>query len=318
VKNILIIGGSYFAGRILVEELLKEKSYEISVYNRGRLPLNFEGVTELVGDRNDEERIKETIPDKEWDVLIDFCGYTPDQIDIMMRALPGTLDHYIYISTSSVYESTLDLPIREDAPKLSKVQPELGDYADYGYNKWLSECKLKTECERKQIQYTSLRPAIIYGEYNYAPRETYFFDLIRDDETVVFPKNDLALFSFVYVIDLARMIIQCLGNEKVFGRAFNVAGEELVSYRKMFEVFEEISGKTVSIQEMNIDEINEKRIPLPFPVDNHLIYSGSKISEVLGFKYTPFLDGMRRAYQYYQMVQEHRRRSQTSKTGNAD
>jgi nucleoside-diphosphate-sugar epimerase len=307
MKNILIIGGSYFVGRIFVEELIKEKSYEIYVYNRGNLPLNIKGVTELVGDRNDEERIKRTIPDKQWDVLVDFCGYTPDEVKKMIRSLPGNLNQYIYISTTSVYENIKDLPIREDAPKLSKPQPELGQYADYGYNKWRSECQLKAECEKKQLTYTSLRPAIIYGEYNYAPRETYFFDLIRDDKTVVLPENDFALFSFVYVIDVARIIIKCLGNEKVFGRAFNVAGEELVSYQRMIEVFEEISGKTVSTQKMSIAEINEKRIPLPFPLDSHLIYSGAKIREVLGFEYTPFSNGMRRAYQYYQLVQKHRR-----------
>jgi len=309
MKNILIIGGSYFVGRIFVEELIKEKSYEIYVYNRGNLPLNIKGVTELVGDRNDEERIKRTIPDQQWDVLVDFCGYTPDEVKKMIRSLPGNLNQYIYISTTSVYENIKDLPIREDAPKLSKPQPELGQYADYGYNKRRSECQLKAECEKKQITYTSLRPAIIYGEYNYAPRETYFFDLIRDDKTVVLPENDLALFSFVYVIDVARIIIKCLGNEKVLGRAFNVAGEELVSYQRMVELFEEISGKTVSTQKMSIAEINEKRIPLPFPLDSHLVYSGGKICEVLRFEYTPFLNGMRRAYQYYQLVQKHRRNS---------
>ncbi len=297
-------------GRIFVEELIKEKSYEIYVYNRGNLPLNFKGVTELVGDRNGEERIKRTIPDKQWDVLVDFCGYTPDEVKKMIRSLPGNLNQYIYISTTSVYENIKDLPIREDAPKLSKVQPELGEYADYGFKKWLAECKLQEECEKKKIEYTSLRPAIIYGEYNYAPRETYFFDLIRDGKTVVLPENELALYSFVYVIDVARIIIKCLGNEKVFGRAFNVAAEELISYQRMIEVFEEISGKKISTQKMSIDEINEKRIPLPFPLDSHLAYSGTRIREVLGFEYTPFIDGMRRAYQYYQLVQKRRNNSQ--------
>ncbi|MFA4910212.1 MAG: hypothetical protein WC649_04135 [Desulfobacteria bacterium] len=53
MKNILIIGGSYFVGRVFVEELVKEAGYSIYVVNRGNVPLNMEGVHEIVCDRND-------------------------------------------------------------------------------------------------------------------------------------------------------------------------------------------------------------------------------------------------------------------------
>jgi hypothetical protein len=39
VKNILIIGGSYFTGRVFVEELWKDKEYSIYVLNRGTIPI---------------------------------------------------------------------------------------------------------------------------------------------------------------------------------------------------------------------------------------------------------------------------------------
>ena len=306
MKNILIIGGSYFAGRILVEELLQRKKYNIYLYNRGNMPLNRDDVTELVGDRNDEQQIKEVIPDRDWDALIDFCAYTPDQIEKIIRAVPGKIRHYIFISTTTVNENVLDLPITEDAQKLSGIQPELGQYADYGYNKWLSECKLEEECAKNEIPYTSLRPAIIFGEYNYAPRETYFFDLIRDNKRIFLPDNELALFSFVWVVDLARIIEQCIGNEKVFNQAFNVAGEELVSYKRLMEVFEEICEKKIKTSKMSIELINKKGIPLPFPLDSHLVYSGRKIEKTLGFDYTPFVEGMKKTYEYYQLVQQSR------------
>ena len=43
MKNVLIIGGSYFVGRVFVEELLKEQGYSIYVLNRGRIPIRKEG-----------------------------------------------------------------------------------------------------------------------------------------------------------------------------------------------------------------------------------------------------------------------------------
>jgi nucleoside-diphosphate-sugar epimerase len=308
MKNILIIGGSYFAGRIFVEELLKQKDCNIIVYNRGNLPLNKAGVIELVGDRNDRHRIRQTIPDLTWDAVVDFCAYTPAQIEFMLDSLPGALKHYIFISTTTVNQNAFDLPIKEDSPKLTGPQPELGQYADYGYNKWLAECRLNELCEQKGIACTSLRPAIIYGEYNYAPRETYFFGLIENDKKIILPDNGLPLYSFVYVVDLARVIIKALGNPVVFSQAFNIAAPELVSYQRMLEVFEEISAKKINTRKMSIEDINRKGIPLPFPLDNHLIYSGARIQNVLEFEYTSFVAGMRRAYEHYLLVQKHRQR----------
>jgi nucleoside-diphosphate-sugar epimerase len=304
MKNILIIGGSYFAGRVFVEALARTKAVNIFVYNRGRVPLRMEGVTELVGDRENEDQIREVIPDKNWDALVDFCAYTPDHVDKMIGSLRGSVTHYILISTTSIYRNTWSLPIDEDGPKLSAPQPELGLYADYGWQKWLTECRLLELCAQKGIPYTVLRPAIIYGRYNYAPRESYFFDLIRDGAPVILPENDLALFSFVWVVDLAKIIGSSLLNSKVFNQAFNVAAEELISYRRLVEVLEEISGKKIPTLTMSMAEIERNKIPLPFPLDSHLIYSGARIQRFLDFSYTPFLEGMKKTYEFYLRVQE--------------
>ncbi len=307
LKNILVIGGSYFAGRVFVEELLKTKDYNIFVYNRGNIPLGWEGVTELVGNRDDEDQIRKTIPEKEWHTLIDFCGYTPDHVGKMLRSLPGTLSHYIFISTTSIYENTFDLPIQEEAPKVLKPQPELGPYADYGMNKWLAERKLQEECEAKGMAWTSLRPSIIYGRYNYAPRESYFFDLLRDNKPVIISDNVLALFSFIWVEDVAKIILRCLGNEKVFNEAFNISGKELISYGRLIEILEHISEKKLNTIRMSLDEINKNAVPLPFPPDTHLIYSGKRIQHILKFEYMAFAHGMRKTYEYYQLLQARKR-----------
>ena len=304
MKNVLIIGGSYFAGRIFVEELLKEKKgYNIYVFNRGNRPLKKE-IVELKGNRENPEDIKSRIPDINWDVLVDFCGYNPDHISTMLRSLPGTLKHYIFISTTTIYETVTELPVSEDAPKLAAAQPELGPYADYGYNKWLAECRLKEECAQKGIEFTCLRPSIVYGEYNYAPRESWFFDLIRDGKPLVLPDPGLALFSFVYVVDLAHILIKSILNEKMFNQGLNVASEELVSYPEIYDVLKNISKKDFKTVTLNFETINSNKIQMPFPPDIHLVYSGKKLQDILGFKFTPFIDGMKSTYAYYEMVQK--------------
>ena len=125
----------------------------------------------------------------------------------MVLALPrGSVGHYIFISTTSVYAPTRSLPIRENGLKLAGPQPELGPAAGYGFQKWLAEQTVSTHARQLGFPCTCLRPSIIYGQYNYAPRERYFFDLIDQNQIVILPDNELALFQFVSVWDVAEII----------------------------------------------------------------------------------------------------------------
>jgi len=297
MKDVLIIGGSYFLGRVFVEELTNHSDYSIHVMNRGNAPLNLDGVEEIVCDRHDAFSIGGLVPDLEWHAVVDFCAYEPDDIDLLVYNLPGSVQQYIYISTATVYENSPDLPMTEDTAKLTGPLP--GPHGDYAYKKWLTELKLKEVCEERGIAHTSLRPAFIYGKYNYAPRESYFFDLIAENKPIVVPPAPQVRFSVVSVWDVASICIACLGNEKVFNGAFNVASEELVSYDLLIEVLEEIASRKFDVQRMSIADIDALRIPLPFPLEEQLIYSGSLLQGILGYTFLPFAEGMRRTYNWY-------------------
>jgi nucleoside-diphosphate-sugar epimerase len=307
VRNVLVIGGSYFAGRVFVEELARQGDTKITVYNRGRRPLGMAEVSELIGDRRDPARIRAVIPPLQWDAVVDFCAYDPADIEILLQNLPGRIGQYVFISTTTVYDKTLDLPIREDAPKLAAPQIELGKQAAYGFDKWRAEQAVQALCQSKGINHTIFRPAIIYGYYNYAPRETYFFDLLRKHQPVVIPDNGLALFSFIWVVDMALILIRSLGETRAYGQAFNLASGELVSYPRIIEVLQQITGKTIDTVPMPVAEIERQGVPLPFPLAEHLIYSGETARKTFDMAFTPFASGLRQALKYYLAVQRQAR-----------
>jgi nucleoside-diphosphate-sugar epimerase len=298
MKNVLVIGGSYFVGKVFVEELSKVPGYAIYVMNRGNVPLNIEGVTEIRCDRHDTEAMSEAIPSIVWNAVVDFCAYTPEDITTMISTLPShAIGQYVFISTSSIYEKNNDLPIGEEALQLTGPQP--GPHGDYAYNKHLAEEELKIQCKENNISWTIFRPTFIYGKYNYAPRESYFFDLVEEGKTIILPDNELALFTFVSVWDVARAIIICIGNKSAYTKAFNLAGEELISYTRLVDVLRIITGKHMSIESMSVHQIDALGIPLPFPLDEHLIYSGTLITKDIGLSYTPFVEGMSATYAWY-------------------
>jgi len=303
MKNILVIGGSYFLGRVFVEALAPNPEYRVVIVNRGNLPLGLEGVEEIVCDRNHTGQLRESLPSLPWDAVVDFCGYTPRDVRNVVLSLPsGSVGQYIFVSTTSVYAPTLPLPIRENGTKLSGPQPELGPAAGYGFQKWLAEQTVSTHARQSGFPFTCLRPAIIYGPYNYAPREKYFFDLVDRNQIIILPDNPLALFQFVSVWDVAEIIERCMGNPDTFGKAFNLSAEELISYGRIVEVLEAIAERTLPTRTMPVSEIDAKRIPLPFPLDNHLIYSGDLVRRTLGFQYTSFTAGMQKTYDWYRQI----------------
>lgn len=295
MKKVLIIGGSYFAGRVLVEELHKAGGFEVHVFNRGRVTLNMPGVIEHVGDRHEARQIRDALPAETWDAVVDFCCYEPHEVDTLLDNLPGRIGHIILISTTSIYAGSKALPVREDAAPLAGREA-----GDYPYDKWLAECRFRERC--KDIPHTVFRPAIIYGYYNYAPRESYFFDLLREKKPFIIPEPGNSLFSMIWVVDMARLLIASFGDEQSFGETYNLAADELISYPRIVEVLEEITGKTIEVRPMAPDLIDRRKIPLPFPLTEHLVYSGAKVARVFPIDYTPFKSGMREALKYYLMV----------------
>lgn len=297
---VLIIGGSYFAGRVLVEEMRKTDDFRLFVLNRGNRPLNLDGVTELRADRHDAGALGRVIPCEQWAGVVDFCGYTGREVEILLSALaPQSVGHYIFISTVSVYRDSRKLPLDETAALLTAPQPELGPASDYGFDKCRAEAAVMDKCRAAGIAWTILRPAIIYGRYNYAPRESYFFDLLQKGDTVVVPEKGLALFQFLLVDDLARIIRRCLKTESARDTVFNAAAPDLVSYARYLEVLEEITAERIPVLPMGIGEIEARRIPLPFPLDSRIIISGDKLTRALDFEYTGFAEGMSRTWQWW-------------------
>lgn len=301
-KRILVIGGSYFAGRVFVEEALEVPDAELHVFNRGNVPLRMERVTEHVGDREQPYAVRDAIPAVEWDAVVDFCAYEPAHVETLLRNLRGTVRQYLLISTTTVYRNPAGEPLDENAPLLDGPQPELGEYARYGYDKCLAERAARRECERQGIGLTVLRPAIIYGYYNYAPRETYFFDRLRNREPVVVPEPARSSFNFIWVVDMAHLVCRCIGDPRVFGETFNLASDETVTHARIVETLAGIVGKPVETQPLAAEEIARRNIPLPFPLDEHLLYSGAKIDRLFGFAHTPFRVGLREALKYYLMT----------------
>jgi nucleoside-diphosphate-sugar epimerase len=293
--KLLVLGGSYFAGRIFAMRARKDPGYEITVLNRGRFALGFSNVEELRCDRRDIDGMKKLLRGRSFDAVVDFCAYEPGDISLVFSALNQGIGRYVFLSTASVYEISPYFPKTESSPL---VEAERADPASrYVWKKLGLELELERACNKNGASFTILRPSFIYGPFNYIPREAFYFERIAKDMGIHVPEPCLALFQVVYVEDVAEAVILCLGNEKAAGGVYNLAAPEILGYPSYMETLRQISDKPFRTVSIPVEKVHTLKIPLPFPLESHELCSGLKIERELGLAYTPFMAGMKTSYE---------------------
>lgn len=294
--NILVIGGSLFLGKAFVKTA---RVHKITIYNRGSHPLEITGVMEIYGDRHNEKDLQ-NLTDS-YDVVVDFCAYKSGDISQIVEALKGRFKKYVFVSTVDVLVHGSGNILTEDSPYETR---NFGDEAgEYISGKVALEQELLLRAKKNNFNYTILRPAIIYGPENYAPREQIFYNWIEKANQILMPSDATGHFQMVYVEDVAKALLAICERTDTNNQIFNMCGDEIQTYDSFVEALElgiEHKFQKVSIP---VADINERGISLPFPLTNEEseTYFGRGGALIDGF--TDLKNGLREGYIAY--VDEH-------------
>lgn len=299
-----MIGGTYFLGKAFVE-LADDGGNEILLVNRGtRKFLGAEGgrVKSFLADRHDAEglaKLKELLQRDPVEVVIDFCAYEAGDIRSMMEILPAETKQYLFLSTCDVYRRGTGETLDETAPfEERRFDGQEGAYIS---GKVALEEELRLEAKKRGIRYTSIRPVIIYGPGNYAPREGMFFHWISKAGQILLPEDADGYFQMVYVKDVAACIYACLLREDYYDGALNICGEGLLNYQSFAEALEKACGQeTFERITLPVADILERGIPFPFALlkEESENYKGERMKK-LGVVYTPLEQGLHETYLEY-------------------
>ena len=238
--NILIIGGTGLISTSISRQLL-ETGHNLSLYNRGqtepRLPGGYETIR---GDRNNfaafEEKMSSAGP---FDCVIDMVCFKPDQAQSAIRAFAGRVGQYIFCSTVDVYtKPPATFPVVESHPRVS--------LSDYGRDKAKCEDLFMAAHHQGDFPVTILRPASTYGEGGNIIHtfgwDTYFLDRLRKGKPVIVHGDGEALWVSCHVDDVARGFVNAVGNEKAYGNAYHLTGEEWQTWNQYHERLAEAIG----------------------------------------------------------------------------
>ncbi len=305
-RRILVIGGTQFIGRLLVEQLVRG-GHEVSILHRKPKHTFGKRVHNLQADRNDASSIRAAVGKTRFDAVYDFAydwehGTTGAQIEATAQLFDGRVARYIFMSSVAAYGDGLnhhegDALAPDDHPNV------------YARHKAMSERSLFRLYQRTNFPIVTLRPPFVYGSGNPFYREAFFWDRFRAGRPVILPSDGHRLMQFIYVNDLVELAITVLDLRNAVGNAFNTANPRPISQHEVVSELARAAGirdpEVVSIPRDVITRTGGQAI-------GHNLYFGyyydlpaitqivTKAQRMLAFKPTEFSVGLKATFNAYQ------------------
>lgn len=235
--DLLILGGTRFLGRHLAGEAL-ERGHRVTLFNRGESnPGLFPNVEELRGERGGD---LSALRGRSWDAVIDTSGYLPREVRRSAELLAGSVGHYTFVSSISVYADFGRTGTGEGAPVLEPPDPEPEelDWELYG--------GLKAGCERAVEaampgRALVVRPGMIVGPHDYTDRFPYWCRRVGEGGEVLAPGDPEQQVQLIDARDLAGWMIR-MAEEGRTG-VYNATGpEQRLTMRGMLEEIRAATG----------------------------------------------------------------------------
>ncbi|MFF0754370.1 NAD-dependent epimerase/dehydratase family protein [Streptomyces sp. NPDC004267] len=233
--RILIIGGTWFLGKAIVEGALA-RGWEVTTFNRGRSGPDVPGAEAVQGDRTVREDVQKLASHGPWDAVIDTSSSELPPKDVLLTAdtLAARAGRWVHISTVSVYEGWPHEPLTERSTLLQCPADADADFGytgpdgsptQYGFQKAGGE---RAVAERFGDEAVFLRPGVILGPGEYVGRLPWWLERAKRGGRILAPGPAEQRIQPVDVRDVARFALdQAAGTDR---GGFNVTHPEGISF----------------------------------------------------------------------------------------
>lgn len=207
VERVLVLGGSEFVGRAVVEAALARGS-EVTVVNRGRQPAPA-GARSLVADRRVPDALAHALGDElaapasegyRYDLVVDTWSWEPQVVRESARLLEPIAERYCYVSSRSVYAEP-----RAGADETAALVPvPEEDDGDYAGRKAGGERAVEEAFGGRGLL---VRPGLILGPWENVGRLPWWLGRMARGGEVLAPGEAEAGIQYVDARDLAWWLL---------------------------------------------------------------------------------------------------------------
>lgn len=239
----LFIGGTGTISTAIVKQLASMPSWEVWLLNRGnRTGVIPENAHQIIADINDEASVAEKIKDFTFDVVCEFIGFHVEDVERDYRLFKGKTKQYIYISSASAYHKPAASYIITEGTTLAN------SYWQYSRDKIASENFLMQKYREEGFPVTIVRPSHTYDE-RHIPLGVHgkngFWQVIKrmmDGKPVIIQGDGTSLWTLTFHTDFAVGYISLMGNRHAIGEAFQITGDETLTWNQIYETIADALG----------------------------------------------------------------------------
>lgn len=297
--RILIIGGTRFLGRHLVDAALA-RGHDVTLFNRGKTnPDLFPQLETIIGDREkDINKLNHRI----WDAVIDVAGYVPRIVRLSAEVLKENVSRYVFISSISVYDDSIfkKIGIDESGP-VAKMKDETVEEITgetYGPLKALCEQAVREIYKERAL---IVRPGLIVGPHDPTDRFTYWPVRVARGGEVLAPEKPDAPAQIIDVRDLSDFMIRLIENNR--SGIYNATGPDYpLTMGKILEVSKQVSGSEARfiwapaefLKQHNVQEWSDMPVWIP-DIEENQGFSRMDVSKAIdaGLKFRPLEETVR-------------------------
>lgn len=275
--------------------LAVERGIDLTLLNRGqsfRTPAA--GAHILNADIRDQAAVRKVLAGQQFDVVVEFLAYTPQQVQADLDLFAGHIDQYMFISSASAYQTPpVNLPMRESTPLDNPVW-------EYSRNKIACEELLQRAYRESKLPFTIVRPSHTYDP-NYVPLPGGYttIDRMLRGKPVIVPGDGTSLWTLTHTRDFATGLVGLLGNARAIAEVFHITSDEWLTWDAIYLALGRAFGVEPKLMHVPSDLIAayDKTLGDSLRGDkmHSAIFDNSKIKQVVpDFRTpTPFSQGAR-------------------------
>ncbi|MCK5734395.1 MAG: SDR family oxidoreductase [Candidatus Latescibacteria bacterium] len=300
--KVLFIGGTGFISTAVSRQAIAQ-GFELYLLNRGSRPAHLPGCHRLTADIRKPEDVRAALQDLEFDVVVDWIAYTPDDIERDLALFTGRVKQYVFISSASAYQKPPAHYL------ITESTPLHNPYWEYARKKIACEERLMQAYREDGFPVTIVRPSLTYdpnfpiaiggwGCYTLADR-------LQRELPIIVHGDGSSLWVVTHADDFGRGFLGLLGNARALGQAFHITSDEVLTWDQIYQTIAEALGVEAKIVHIPSDFIAKVSPELGGGLLGDktwsAVFDNSKIKAfVPGFKAAiPFRDGIRRTLAWF-------------------
>ena len=270
MKNILILGGTGFIGRNLVEKFSLNEKFKVVATNFSKNPPNIDNVTWIHADLTKKDDVDKVFhAQSNYDVVIQAAASTSGIMDtfnrpdfhvtdnaimnsLILRAINNlSVEHFIFFSCTTMLQSSLE---PQDENQFTGSVDPVDKYFGVGWTKVYVEKLCKFYSRIGKTKFSIIRHSNVYGPWDrnqlhnsHVCGSTITKVLTGSNEIEIWgsgqEKRDL-----IYVLDLIELVDLMISNQTSEYCLVNAGGENLISITDLTKLVIQLADNPMNIK----------------------------------------------------------------------